>query len=125
MSFADGIARQVADLERRMDQAASIATLEMWNSVRRGSAITGSRGTPIDFGFAVNSWAIDGVAGESGTAIATATRAGDVRTIRGGAVYLRGLEEGRARRTPPGWVRLTIAQWPAVRAWALARVGLA
>lgn len=125
MSFSTGIARQVAELERRMDQAAAIATLEVWNSVRSGSAITGSQGTPVVTGFARNSWSIDGVAGPAGAAVAFQTRAGEVRTIRGGAVYLRGLEEGRARRTPPGWVRLTIAQWPAVTRWALRQVGLA
>ena len=125
MTFSDGVRRQTDALTAKLDQAAAIATLEVFNSVRRGSAITGSLGTPVDFGFAVNSWAIDGVAGDAGTAVASSTKAGEVRTIVGGAVYLRGLEEGRARRTPPGWVRLTIAQWPTVRAWALRMVGLA
>lgn len=125
MTFSDAVRRWTDDRARRLDQAASIAVLEVWNSVRDGSAVTGSLGTPVDTGTALNSWAIDGVAGDAGTAVAAATRAGEVRTIVGGVVYLRGLEEGRARRKPPGWVRLTVAQWPAVRAYALRLVGLA
>lgn len=125
MSFSSATRRQTDALARKLDQAAAIATLEMWNSVKDGSAVTGSQGTPRDTGFAINSWEIDGVAGPAGAAVAASTKAGQVRTIRGGAIYLRGLEEGRARRRPPGWVRLTIAQWPAVRAWALRTVGLA
>ena len=125
MTFSDGVRRQTDALTAKLDQAAALAVTEMLNSVKDGSAVTGSQGTPRDTGFARNSWACDGVDGDGAAAVAAATKAGDVRTITGGAVYLRGLEEGRAKRTPAGWVRLTIAQWPAVRAWALARVGLA
>ncbi len=114
MSFSDGIRRQTDALAAKLDQAARIAVLEMFASVRDGSPVTGSQGTPVDTGFARDSWTLSH----------PDPRAGDVVTITGGAVYLRGLEEGRARRKPAGWVRLTIAQWPAVRAWALARVGL-
>lgn len=124
MSFSDGIRRQTDALKVKLDQAAAIAVTEMLNSVKEGSAVTGSQGTPRDTGFAINSWAVNGASGDGADDAAKRVRAGDVVTITGGAVYLRGLEEGRARRKPSGWVRLTIAQWPAVRAWALARVGL-
>jgi hypothetical protein len=115
VTFSGGIKRQTDALSRRLDQAARIAVLEMFNSVRDGSPVTGSQGTPVDTGFARNSWSLS----------TPDPRVGDVVTITGGAVYLRGLEEGRARQRPAGWVRLTIAQWPAVRAWALRQVGLA
>lgn len=128
MSFSDGVRRWTDDQQRKLDQAARIAVSEVVNSLTTGSTVTGSQGTPIKDGFAINSWSLDGQGeGQPGGAYAAAqrVRAGDVVTIRGGAVYLRGLEEGRAKRKPAGWVRLTLAQWPAVRDWALRQVGLA
>ncbi len=124
MSFAGSVNDWARRQQERLDQAAAIAVTEMLNSLKEGSAITGSQGTPVKDGFAINSWAVNGASGDGADAAAKRVRAGDVVTITGGAVYLRGLEEGRARRKPAGWVRLTIAQWPIVKAWALRRVGL-
>jgi hypothetical protein len=123
MSFADSVRRFSALTIDRQRQVMKIAAVEVGNSVSVGSLVTGSQGTPVDTGFARNSWGVDG---STGTAALTAALAsiepGESRTIVGGAVYLRGLEEGRAKRLPAGWVRLTIAQWPRIVSYALAQV---
>jgi hypothetical protein len=102
------------------DQTVRIAALEVYNSLTTGSAVTGSQGTPVDTGFAINSWGVLGsVNGKGAAAELMKMRVGDSRTIEGRAVYLARLEDGHARRKPAGWVALTVRMWPRVVAWAV------
>jgi hypothetical protein len=120
MSFSDDVLRfsekTLADAERILQ----IAAEEVFNSLTVGSAVTLSQGTPVgETSFALNSWSVGGTNGPANGLQQIGTmKLGQVREIVGGAIYLRGLEEGRARQRPAGWVRLTIASWPRIVDWA-------
>ena len=122
MSFSGDVDRFVVGAHGLSDRALKIAAAEFANSLTVGSAVTGSQGTPVDTGFARDSWSCLGSIGPGGLEAAVgAMRPGDTREIVGGAIYLRGLEEGRARTRPAGWARLSTQMWPRIVAWAAQR----
>ena len=132
MSFSDDVARFVVKAETLERRALVLAANEVFRSVTYGSPITGSQGTPVDTGNAVESWyvrtgdapALPSARGDLGAQrlLLDTMQPGDTRSIINGAIYTRGLEEGRAKRKPAGWVRLTVAMWPRIVEWSRQQV---
>ena len=132
MSFAADVAFFETLARDRQEQVLRVATNEVLNSVRTGSAVTGSQGTARVTNFALEPWRVEvgdtPAVGGGRTSDADNQRAvasfqiGEERSIIGGAVYLKRLEDGHQKQRPAQWVALTIAQWPRIVAYALSVV---
>ena len=132
MSFADDVAYFATLARDRQERVLRVAATEVYNSVRVGSAVTGSQGTAVVTGFANESWRVEvgdaPAVGGGRVSDADNQRAlgsfqiGELRSIIGGAVYLKRLEDGHQKQRPAQWVALTIAQWPRIVAYALSVV---
>lgn len=129
MSFADDLSAFRALATDRQNQVISVAAVEVFNSVSVGSPVTGSQGTAVVTGFAAGSWYVaDGDAPAAGggrvdtgaqLAELAGMQGGDLKSVIGGAVYLRRLEEGHQKQRPAGFVALTVANWERVVSHAL------
>lgn len=126
--FAADLARFEATLRGRLDELAQYAGLAVAESLIVGNDM--SPGTPVDTGFARNSWAVglngepaypqpgEPPKGERGKAVDIASlneasttlldaKAGDAIWITSNCVYMEALEYGHSGQAPNGMVRLT------------------
>lgn len=107
------IDKEMQDLHDRVVELTRIIALDAYSSVREK--------TPIDTGFARNSWFVD-LGGESrssnggsDTTQQDVDRIKDSRpfqaiTIANGAEYIGALEDGHSRQAPSGMVAVTISE---------------
>jgi hypothetical protein len=124
VSFGNEVLRFSQESLSNAEKVLQMAALEVFNSVSVGSSVTGSQGTPVDTGTALNSWAVGGAAGVANAgAQMSSIKLGQLRELQNDAIYTRGLEEGRAVQRPAGWVRLTVANWQRIVSWAAQQLG--
>lgn len=133
--FSAQLANARALLRAQLDQVVQGAAFIVWEGITVGNRY--GPGTPVDTGFARNSWwANAGQSPSAGThpnppatpvkgqrlapngdlaslAILGAT-AGSVLTFSNGAAYAEALELGHSRQAPAGFVRVVAAQWPSI-----------
>jgi len=132
-AFKADLSRIVGVLEQRADEVAMRVGLRLADEVIAGDKY--SPGTPVDEGFARNSWAVGigapapphqpplpekgsgsatgGNANGSSQGPATAAmlrmRAGETAYITSNCAYMERLEEGHSQQAPVGMVRVTVA----------------
>ena len=137
LRFQDEIQAMIAAYHAQLDRVLQAAGFVTWEALTVGN--TFSPGTPVDQGFAVNSWWVrigrspDGgthpnppttpnpgerldpaAAFQQGAIEIAGAKFGDVLVFSNGAAYIIPLEFGHSPQAPGGWVRLTVAQWQAI-----------
>lgn len=131
--FTADLAKFEAVLRGRLDDLARRLGLAVAQSVTVGNDM--SPGTPVDTGFARNSWAVgfngdvaprqppappkeakgksvDVTSFEDASSKMLEAKAGDIIWIESNCVYMGALEFGHSGQAPQGMVRLTLAALP-------------